>query len=127
MNPQTRPKDITIERNAGVMRITWLDGVETRYPLRWLRANCPCASCKEVRRETTANVDMLSLNAGPSAEPSTELASAELVGNYAIRLAWSDGHDSGIYPFVSLRACADVIKENPDGSPVLNYDFTQSA
>ena len=27
----------------------------------------------------------------------------ESVGRYAIQIAWSDGHESGIYPFVRLR------------------------
>ena len=25
------------------------------------------------------------------------------VGRYALQIAWSDGHDSGIYPFERLR------------------------
>ena len=28
---------------------------------------------------------------------------AEMVGNYAIRIDWSDGHASGIYSFQYLR------------------------
>lgn len=28
---------------------------------------------------------------------------ATLVGNYALRIEWSDGHDSGIYSFDYLR------------------------
>ena len=28
---------------------------------------------------------------------------AELVGNYAIRIDWSDGHSSGIYSWAFLR------------------------
>jgi DUF971 family protein len=127
MNPQSRPKDISIERREGIMTIMWMDGRVSHYPLRWLRANCPCATCKEVRNEAASNTDMLTLNAGPTMEPSTEIANAEIVGNYAIRLVWADGHDSGIYPFTGLRACTDVIKTEPDGSPKSNYDFSQPA
>lgn len=29
--------------------------------------------------------------------------SAELVGNYAVRFVWRDGHDTGIYEFRALR------------------------
>jgi DUF971 family protein len=29
---------------------------------------------------------------------------AELVGNYAIRFRWSDGHDTGIFDFRFLRS-----------------------
>ena len=31
----------------------------------------------------------------------------EGVGRYALQIAWSDGHDSGIYPFRRLRALAE--------------------
>lgn len=125
MNLQTHPKDISIERAEGVMTITWSDDKVSRYPLRWLRANCPCATCKETRAVAQANTDMLTLNVGPMVEPSTEVVGAEIVGNYAVRLVWSDGHDSGIYPFAGLRACADEDKMNPDGSPKRGHDFTR--
>ena len=32
----------------------------------------------------------------------------ESVGRYAIQVSWSDGHESGIYPFVRLRELADA-------------------
>jgi DUF971 family protein len=31
----------------------------------------------------------------------------EPVGRYAIQIAWSDGHGSGIYPFRRLRTLAE--------------------
>ena len=49
----TRPSDIAVDRGAGELRITWGDGQVSRYPLQWLRANCPCATCREERREAT--------------------------------------------------------------------------
>ncbi|MCB0061499.1 MAG: DUF971 domain-containing protein, partial [Caldilineaceae bacterium] len=85
------------------------------FPLRWLRANCPCATCREERRSAALETDLLKLSTGPL--PSTQIASAELVGNYAIRLRWTDGHDAGIYAFTVLRdscPCADC---HPAGPP----------
>ena len=104
---RTRPSDITVDRGAGELRITWGDGEASRYPLQWLRANCPCATCREERRQATmeqaaSDVGELRLMSGPL--PSTQIADAELVGNYAVRLAWTDGHDTGIYAFADLRA-----------------------
>ena len=29
------------------------------------------------------------------------------VGNYAVEIRWSDGHDTGIYPFDRLRAMCE--------------------
>ncbi len=105
----TRPIDIEVDRNIGQLKITWQDNVTHRYPLDWLRAHCPCATCMEERREAAANVNELRLHTGPL--PSTEIAGAELVGNYAIRLDWSDGHSTGIYPFIDLRSAAESSKQ----------------
>ena len=103
----TRPRDIAVDRSVGELRITWGDDRVSRYPLRWLRANCPCATCREERRRTTRDdaafgADELRLTSGPL--PSTQIANAELVGNYAMRLEWTDGHATGIYAFADLRA-----------------------
>jgi DUF971 family protein len=112
-----RPRNLTIERAAGVLRIEWTDGHASHFELRWLRANCPCASCREERRAIADDSDPLRLHSGPL--PSTEVIGAQLVGNYAIRLDWSDGHNTGIYPFSSLRACCPCPECNPDGPPPL--------
>lgn len=110
---QTRPIDIAIERAAGTLKLTWADGHVSTYSLRWLRANCPCATCREDQRK--AQEDLLSLRPMPSAE----IAGAEFVGNYAIRLQWSDGHSSGIYAFAGLRNSCPCSECNPKGSPPL--------
>ncbi|MBV7330979.1 DUF971 domain-containing protein [Chloroflexi bacterium TSY] len=123
MSLETRPADITIAREKGEMIIKWSDGIEGVYPLRWLRANCPCATCREARRQAAAATDMLMLNSNLPAEPSTEISGAELVGNYAIRLEWNDGHGSGIYGFALLRASMELEKMNPNGSPILNFAY----
>ena len=31
----------------------------------------------------------------------------EAVGRYALQIEWSDGHNTGIYPYDRLRALAD--------------------
>lgn len=123
MDPTTHPKDITIERATSTMHIVWSDDVASEYPLRWLRANCPCATCKEVRSEAALATETLSLNMNMPVEPSTEVARAELVGNYAIRLEWTDGHGSGIFAYSSLRAATTLEKIGPTGSPNLNFTF----
>ena len=123
MSAIVRPTDIAIQRESGVMQITWTDSTVSEYPLRWLRANCPCATCKEVRREANASTDMLMLNTTIVVEPSTEVARGEVVGNYAIRLEWTDGHGTGIFSYASLRVSADLEKLKPDGAPLLNFEF----
>ncbi len=114
---QTRPKDITIDRAAGLLTITWIDQHVSPFSLRWLRTNCPCATCREERRSAALETDILKLSSGPL--PSTAIADAKLVGNYAIRLNWTDGHDTGIYAFTLLRAGCPCPQCHPDGPPRL--------
>jgi DUF971 family protein len=110
--PAVRPVEIQVERAAGTLRLVWADGHASLFALPWLRANCPCATCREERREA-AESSGLRLMSGPP--PSTQIASAELVGAYALRLVWSDGHDAGIYPFSALRAACPCGVCTPSG------------
>jgi len=110
-----RPKDITIDRASSTLQITWSDRHVSQFPLQWLRANCPCATCREERRAAALETDILKLSSGPL--PSMAIGDASLVGNYAIRLSWNDGHDSGIYAFSILRATCPCMECHPDGPP----------
>lgn len=112
-NLQTRPIDIAIERATNTLKISWADGHASIFPLRWLRTNCPCATCREDVR--AASEDPLSLRPMPS----SEVEAAELVGNYALRLQWKDGHSAGIYTFSSLRNSCPCPDCNPNGPPAL--------
>lgn len=62
-----------------------------------LRLNCQCALCKE---ETTGrnliNKNLISKN--------IEIASVKQVGNYGIRINFSDGHGTGIYTLNKLNS-----------------------
>lgn len=115
-----KPTQITINRAAGAMQITWQDGHQSEFDLVWLRANCPCATCREERRAAVENDTLLRLTTTPP--PATNVAEAEFVGNYAIRLTWGDGHATGIYPFAALRKSCPCAACNPDGPPPLVYD-----
>ena len=94
------PAHVDISLSQGI-NITWSDRHESRYPLEYLRKNCPCAGCRNTPAEP----------AGPAAsnnpfqmfKPATKLTSAEAVGRYAVRLLWNDGHNTGIYSFAHLR------------------------
>lgn len=110
-----RPRDIAVDRAVGRLTITWGDQHASEYALRWLRANCPCATCREERRVAALQTDLLTLSSGPL--PSTQIAGAELVGNYALRLRWTDGHDTGIYAFSLLRAACPCQQCHPEGPP----------
>ena len=78
------------------LRLVWRDGHESVLPARLLRQSCPCALCVD---ELTGRRTL-----DPQSVPQTIAPeSVELVGRYAIRLYWNDGHSSGIYTFRLLR------------------------
>ncbi len=95
-----RPQSIDVDRSSDLLSVQWADGHASSFRLEWLRMVCPCATCAEEKRN--AGVDPLRLVVGPP--PSASVTDAELVGNYALRLRWADGHDGGIYSFAQLRA-----------------------
>ena len=75
--------------------VTWAANHVSTYPARMLRLACQCATCKD---EFTGRALL-----DPGAVPEDIRAEAvSLVGNYAIKIRWSDGHDTGIYTYEYL-------------------------
>ena len=84
------------------MRVRRRDGVTSFYPIAHLRRMSPSAEQRELRKEIKRNpLTVLPASAASSA-PLTA-TSAELVGNYALRITFSDGHHTGIYSWEYLR------------------------
>jgi DUF971 family protein len=101
-DPRTTPLRLDLKRDEK-LEIQWKDGTVCTYSISLLRAKCPCASCKTVREEQTGRKKpLLQILPGNYANPLSAL-SAELVGNYALKIEWSDNHGSGIYSFAYLR------------------------
>jgi len=78
------------------LRITWEDGVESRFHVRELRLACSCATCVD---EWTGEGRLDPASVPDDVHP----IQIRPVGRYAIQIDWSDGHDTGIYPFRRLR------------------------
>ena len=85
-------------RQAGPteLAITWQDGHESVYPVRDLRLACACASCVD---EWTGEERLDPASVPADVRP----LRIESVGRYALQIHWSDGHETGIYPFRRLR------------------------
>ena len=77
--------------------IEWSDGHKSVYDVRALRLACACAHCVD---EWTG-VDQLDPKTVPEDVHPEVIAP---VGRYAIQIDWSDGHNTGIYPFSRLRS-----------------------
>lgn len=97
------PLDLQLDRHGG-LAITWSDGLKATIPLGKLRAACPCAACRHERHEREQTSGGLPvLGASGSVASMSQVENAELVGHYALRIYWGDGHSTGIYDFRLLR------------------------
>lgn len=101
MSDKATPADIKLKRAEQELHIAWQDGHQSVYPAIFLRRNCPCATCREERAKQSTELLPI-LKQAPSDD--LQLVGAKLVGNYAIQLSWSDGHNTGIFDFKNLRA-----------------------
>jgi DUF971 family protein len=86
------------------LTIVWSDGRTSRYTIVHLRRMSPSADMRELREQMRRNplTVLPSPKDGGTRAPLTAL-SAELVGSYALRIAFSDGHATGIYTWEYLR------------------------
>lgn len=88
------------QHDARTLAITWADGAASHIDVRALRLACGCAHC----------VDEWSgkpLLAPESVPEDVAPIGIQPVGRYAIQIEWTDGHDTGIYPFSRLRSLSD--------------------
>jgi DUF971 family protein len=102
-HPGADPEHIAISKSKGI-EIDWKDGHRSSYSTDYLRDWCPCASCTgshgTTPREKTTEAKP---NPFQMFTPKLKMLSIEPVGSYAVRIAWNDGHDTGIYSYDHFR------------------------
>lgn len=94
------PTRLDLKKDRG-LTVEWGDGTTSYYSIAYLRRMSPSAEARALRDEMARN-PLTVLPAGGRAGPLVA-ESAELVGHYAIRIRFSDGHDTGIYSWAYLR------------------------
>ena len=82
---------------AEELAVRFTDGAELYIPLPFLRAHCPCAACQQ-KLDTLAKSGIKAATAW-----NDSLTAIDVIGGYAIRLSWQDGHATGIYSYSFLR------------------------
>lgn len=95
------PRHLDLRKDRG-LTVEWADGTTSYYSIAYLRRMSPSAEMHELRREQARN-PLTVLPAGAAASGPITAVNAELVGNYAIRIEFSDGHATGIYSWEYLR------------------------
>lgn len=96
------PRQLDLKKDKG-LTVAWQDGTTSYYSIAFLRRMSPSADMKQLRDEMSRNpLTVLPARAAGQGGPLTAV-DAELVGNYALRIRFSDGHDTGIYSWTYLR------------------------
>ena len=96
-----RPNKLEL-RGLDRLLIEWNDGQKREIAVNDLRRACPCATCREKRAQPPAPTTGLQVLSLAEARPLAILG-MNPVGNYAYSIAFSDGHDTGIFTLEFLR------------------------
>ena len=93
------PVRVKLNKNDTLF-IKWDDDSESSLSLKYLRDECPCASCK-------GETILLRTYRPPKPQVNTpgryKIKNIKSVGDYAIGITWEDGHNTGIYSWNYLQ------------------------
>ena len=104
MNPQTpRPTEITLHQQSRVLEVAFDDGKRYNLPCEYLRSFSPSA---EVRGHGPGQEVL------QSGKREVGIRAVEPVGVYAVKLVFSDGHDTGIFSWDYLRELGEGYQAN---------------
>lgn len=88
-----RPTELVLHRAARVLEVAFDDDTRIHLPAEYLRVNSPSA---EVQGHGPGQKILL------GGKREVGIKGIEPVGHYAVKLVFSDGHDSGIYTWETL-------------------------
>ncbi len=88
------PTEIKLRRAENILIITFDDGTTASLPAEYLRVESPSA---EVQGHSPEQRQLV------SGKRHVAITTIEPTGNYAIRLIFSDGHDTGIFSWDYLH------------------------
>ena len=89
-----RPTEIKLHQKSRILEIAFDDGSRFSLPCEYLRVFSPSA---EVRGHGPGQ-EVLQVG-----KRDVEIKEIEPVGNYAVKLGFSDGHDTGLYSWEYLH------------------------
>jgi prepilin-type processing-associated H-X9-DG protein len=100
---------VSIGDGRRVLRVTFSDGRALDIGADHLRMQCRCATCTRARIDGTF-----------APAEGLEIVQVAPIGQYAVNLAFSDGHVRGIFPFaylMELAAFQAIAAETPVDVP----------
>jgi len=108
------PEHLDLKKDHG-LNVRWSDGVESFFPIAYLRKMSPSAEMRELRKQMNTN-PLTILPDGMASSNPIVATDAEMVGNYAIKIHFSDGHATGLYSWTYLREI------DPNNDSIKNAD-----
>lgn len=75
-------------------------------PFRELRGCCPCAACVN-------EITGVRIYHAKDAPADIHPIKLDLVGNYALRITWSDNHNTGLFSWEYLKEISDQTDDSP--------------
>ncbi len=91
------PTDIKLHKKSATLELVYGDKARNTFNAEFLRVHSPSA---EVRGHGKGQEIL------QTGKRQVKIVNLESVGNYAIKLSFSDGHDTGIYSWTYLQELA---------------------
>jgi DUF971 family protein len=92
------PTEIRLKKDRRVLAVSFDDGVEHDLPAEMLRVLSPSAEVQGHSPEQRVTVP---------GKQNVTIAALDPVGNYAVRLTFDDGHNTGLFTWAYLRTLGD--------------------
>jgi len=91
------PTDITARDAGTILEVSYDDGVTVKLTAERLRVESPSA---EVQGHSPAEKKII------TGKQNVKIVGLEPVGNYAVKIVFDDGHDTGLFTWEYLRELA---------------------
>lgn len=89
------PRQLTLHKKSRTLEVEFVTGERFILPCEYLRVYSPSAEMKSLTGKESVNI-----------------LAIEPVGNYAVKLIFSDGHRTGIYSWTTLYTLGVNLKNN---------------
>lgn len=98
-----QPRAIKLHRKSRVLEVSYADGVRHELPCEYLRVFSPSA---ELQGHGLVEPMLI------GGKRNVNIAAIEPVGQYAVRLRFDDGHDTGLYSWTVLHDLVQKQEQN---------------
>jgi DUF971 family protein len=93
-----QPTEVRLNRERTRLSVTWENGATDAFDARLLR--------EKARDANSVHLDVIGWAVPAKAD--LTITAVEPIGNYAMRVIFSDGHDRGIFPWAYLTEIASA-------------------